>query len=230
MNEESLRPVARSLLRSYQVRIARSRDLAEALARGTLSSWSDKDLIFNEGDPSKAVEVVLKGKVRVLKRDASGNNKELAVLNSPAMIGHMGMVDGSMRSASCIAVGSVGCISIDQETFRELLGETSNPGAAFRHLILSSLSMQLTTANNKIRHLIDDMESEKRREKVSLEDAVAQTQQESDDSDGESSAIRLMKIAGVLDGWKMDSEGIDDIEFVVDEDMKRTREARKKRG
>ena len=35
-----------------------------------------------------------------------------------------------------------------------------------------------------------------------------------------------MEIAGVLDGWKMDASGVDDVKFVEDEDMKRTREAR----
>ena len=230
MKDEMIRPVARSLLRSYQVRIARSRDLAEAISRGILTSWSDQESICKEGEPSSTMEVVLKGRVRVLKRDTTGQNKELAILKAPTMIGHMGMVDGSMRSATCIAIGSVGSISIDLETFQSLLGETSNSGAAFRHLILSSLSMQLTTANDKIRNLIVDMEAEKQNQKQSLEEAVAQTQKASDDTDGESSAIRLMKIAGVLDGWQVDSDGVNDIEFVVDEDMKRTIEARKKLG
>ena len=35
-----------------------------------------------------------------------------------------------------------------------------------------------------------------------------------------------MEIAGVLDGWSIDTHGIDDVDFVEDEDMKRTREAR----
>ena len=38
-----------------------------------------------------------------------------------------------------------------------------------------------------------------------------------------------MKIAGVLDGWEAkeeDVDGLEEIEFVMDEDMKRTKEAR----
>ena len=41
------------------------------------------------------------------------------------------------------------------------------------------------------------------------------------------SSERLLKIAGVLDGWDVHTEDIDlDVELFEDDDMKRTREAR----
>ena len=44
-----------------------------------------------------------------------------------------------------------------------------------------------------------------------------------------SSSDRLLQIAGVLDGWTIETEGISEVEFYEDEDMKRTREARDRR-
>ena len=163
MDAESLRPVARTLLRTYQVRSARSRNLALALAKGSLCSWNNDEVICKEGGPSSSMFVILKGAVRVLKKDIKGEEQELAVLPAPSMIGQMGLVDGSPRSATCVAVDEVGALSIDHEVFNELLTERSPAGSAFRHLLLSTMMSQLSSANQKIRDLITDMEQEARR-------------------------------------------------------------------
>ena len=216
MNIETLRPIARSLLRSYEVRSARSTDLAQAIIRGRPSSWSDGDVICTEGEQSEDMFIILKGSVRIMRKDAQGTLRELAVLGPPTMIGQMGLVDGSVRSATCIANGSVGALTIDTSTFKNILEDATSAGSAFRHLLLASMNMQLSTANGKIRKLIEDIEKEERQKQEPRKQETPKA----------SSSDRLMEIAGVLDGWKMDASGVDDVKFVEDEDMKRTREAR----
>lgn len=216
MNMETLRPIARTLLRSYQVRSARSADLAQAIMRGRPSSWSDGDIICTEGDKSENMFIILKGSVRIMRKDAQGTLRELAVLGPPTMIGQMGLVDGSVRSATCIAKGRVGALTIDISTFKSILEDATSAGSAFRHLLLASMNIQLSTANSKIRKLIEDIEREEKQKQ----------EPKAKNSPTASSSDRLMEIAGVLDGWKMDASGVDDIKFVEDEDMKRTREAR----
>ena len=215
MNIETLRPIARTLLRSYEVRSARSADLAQAIMRGKPSSWSNGEVICNEGEQSEDMFIILKGSVRIMRKDAQGTLRELAILNAPTMIGQMGLVDGSVRSATCIAKDSVGALTIDTSTFKKILEDASSAGSAFRHLLLASMNMQLSTANGKIRKLIEDIEKEEK-----------QKQGKEESQPKASSSDRLMEIAGVLDGWKMDASGVDDVKFVEDEDMKRTREAR----
>ncbi|MEC7984674.1 MAG: cyclic nucleotide-binding domain-containing protein [Myxococcota bacterium] len=220
MNAATLRPIARTLLRSYQVRSSRSIDLAEAMCKGRPVSWSDGEVICAEGDPSSDMFIILKGSVRVMRNDTEGRPRELAVLKAPTMIGQMGLVDGSARSASCLAVGKVGSLSISLDTFRDILSEASAPCSAFRHLLLASMNMQLSTANEKIRRLVEDIEQEQAgKEKVVSSKPITQ-------EPPKSSSERLMEIAGVLDGWNIDASGVDDVDFVEDEDMKRTREAR----
>lgn len=216
MNLETLRPIARSLLRSYEVRSARSTDLAQAIIRGRPSSWSDGDVICTEGEQSEDMFIILKGSVRIMRKDAQGTLRELAVLGPPTMIGQMGLVDGSVRSATCIAKGGVGALTINTSTFKNILEDATSAGSAFRHLLLASMNMQLSTANGKIRKLIEDIEREEKQKQKPKEEQTPTA----------SSSDRLMEIAGVLDGWKMDTSGVDDIKFVEDEDMKRTREAR----
>jgi CRP-like cAMP-binding protein len=229
MNIEALRPVARNLLRTYQVRSSRSADLANALSYGENKEWSDDDILCVEGDSSTNMFVILQGNVRIMRNDVNGIQRELAVLSAPTMVGQMGLVDGSTRSASVLAQGDVLGLSITQEIFNKILAEASAAGSAFRHLLLASMTSQLSTANEKIRNLISDMEKdledEREREMAAWRENLKNN---TPSSSRESSSERLLEIAGVLDGWKVDSDGIDelDIKFVEDDDMKRTREAR----
>ena len=217
MNPETLRPIARNLLRNYQVRSSRSIDLATAISKGKACSWSDGEVICAEGSSSDDMYVIIKGSIRVMRNDVQGKPRELAILESPTMIGQMGLVDGSNRSATCLAIGKVGALAISIRTFQDLLAEASSAGSAFRHLLLASMNMQLSSANAKIRNLVQDIEAET----LPKKDASAPPKEKKG-----SSSDRLMEIAGVLDGWKMDTSGVDDVEFIEDEDMKRTREAR----
>ena len=218
MKHEDLRPVARQLLRTYQVRSTRSRNLALALVKGDITTWNQGDVLCNEGEPSNSMFVTIEGEVQVLKRDAFGVLKELAVIPAPSMIGQMGLVDGSNRSATCRAASSIKGISISKQTFNALLQEQSPEGSAFRHLLISTMMGQLTSANDKISGLVDDLVEEQ-----TAEVSKANTEEIKKD--------KLMKIAGVLDGWDVkegDVDDLEDIEFVLDDDMRRTKEAREK--
>ena len=216
MQTDDLRIVARKLLRTYQVRSTRSRNLAQALGKGQEKVWAQGDLMCGEGQPSDSMFVTMEGSVQVLKRDTNGNEKELAVIPAPSMIGQMGLVDGSARSATCRAASAIKGILISKQTFNSLLQEQSPEGSAFRHLLISTMMGQLSSANEKISGLVDDMVEEQTAE-IPIETTLQATKD------------KLLKITGVLDGWEAkeeDFDGLESIEFVMDEDMKRTKEAR----
>ena len=218
MSSEDLRAVSRTLLRTYQVRSTRSRNLGLALEKGVERSWNSGDLMCSEGEASDSMFVTMSGSVQVLKRDPNGIEKELAVIPAPSMIGQMGLVDGSARSATCKAHTAIKGIVISKATFNSLLQEQSPEGSAFRHLLISTMMGQLSSANEKISGLVDDMIEE-------------QTAEVSKQETEEVNKDRLMKIAGVLDGWDVKDGDVDEletVEFVMDEDMKRTMEARQK--
>ncbi len=211
MNTEVLKPIARRLLRSHRVQGARAGDLAAALSAGRPDRLADGERLCSEGEPSDSMFVLLKGDIRVLRRDDRNEERELAVLTAPALVGHMGLVDGSARSASCVAMGDIGYLRLTRETFQRLLDESTAAGGAMRRLILASLIGQLTSANTRIKEMIEAPE-------LPDEAAPARSDISSDD---------ILKLAGVLDGWSVDRSAMDtDVRFVEDEDMRRTREAR----
>ena len=219
MKAEVLKPIARKLLRTHRVHGARATDLAAALASGQPRRVPDGERLCSEGEPSESMFVLLKGRVQVLRKDDRGDERQLAVLQAPALVGHMGLVDGSARSASCVALGEIGCIRVQRRTFQELLDAPTASGAAMRRLILASLIGQLTSANTRIQEMIKEAPAPR------SADAPASTRKK-----GEISSEDILKLAGVLDGWSVDSNTLEtNIRFVEDEDMRRTREARRKK-
>ena len=101
-----------------------------------------------------------------------------------------------------------------EPVFNALLQEQSPEGSAFRHLLISTMMGQLA-ANDKIGNLVNDM----------VEEQTAEVPEDT----AEANKDKLMKIAGVLDGWDVKAEELDELKFVEDEDMKRTREAQRTR-
>ena len=88
--------------------------------------------------------------------------------------------------------------------FNALLQEQSPEGSAFRHLLISTMMGQLASDNDKIGNLVNDMVEEQTAE-VPREDTA------------EANKDKLMKIAGVLDGWDVKAEELI-LQLVEDED------------
>ncbi len=229
MKPEMLLPVARQLLSEGQTRGAQATHLSRALAQGQPSSWIEGEQICGEGEASESLFVIFQGSIRVLRNDATGTPRELVVLQTPTLVGHMGMVDGSTRSATCEAVGDVAGLTFGRPVFQTLMDDGSPQGTAFRRLILNHMMKQLTQANIRIGMLIADLEGARvEAHRAESREWRQKMREEASSAQRPSEAERLRRIAGVLDGWDMKMNVSEDMRFVEDEDMRRTRQAREK--
>ena len=140
--------------------VVSSTSLATALANGELVSFKSKEFICKEGSPAQEMYIIIGGQVRVLRKDHSAKVRELARLGAPSLIGEMGLIDGSVRSATCVALGQVTAIRIEKEIFKSLISEASAEGSAFRHQLLSVMGRQLSRTNEKIRDFLCDEKQE----------------------------------------------------------------------
>lgn len=77
------------------------------------------DFIIKEGEDSKDVFLILKGRVIVVK-EVNTIKKVLAVLGPGDIIGEMSFFESMSRSASCIADSRVIAIAFTAETFTEI--------------------------------------------------------------------------------------------------------------
>lgn len=77
---------------------------------------------FSQGDPSDAAYVILEGRADVLLRAPSGEIK-VAELGQNALVGEMGILGDSPRSATIQASQATTALRIDKRVFLELLAQ-----------------------------------------------------------------------------------------------------------
>jgi CRP-like cAMP-binding protein len=198
--EAELLDHARELLEAHPTFGVEAADVARVLAAGTLRRTAPGDVLCTEGEVGDAMFFLLGGTVRVQRRDSQGRMRELAEMHSPALVGHMSLVDNSPRSANCIATERTILVSMDRRTYATILSEPSARGTALRRMLLSSLMQQLGGANDRIRALLGQApKASPVKPRVEARPADPREVEDFDVADSD-----LVRIAGMLEGWKAD--------------------------
>lgn len=240
--DTALTDKARGLLEAHPCRGVKINHLAQVLAAARLRRLGNGDALITEGEAGDELYFLLDGSVRVQRRDSKGRMRELAVMQAPCLVGHMSLVDNSPRSASCLAEGRTVVAALDRKTYNDILTEASPRGTALRRLLLASLTRQLADANGRIQDLIDGsnsraqakrLEERKRREEEeSRLRAEARAEAEAVEGramrrdvnaveDFDVSDTDILRVAGVLNGWDVDTTGAESMKVVFTEDQKR---------
>ncbi|MEM7139623.1 MAG: Crp/Fnr family transcriptional regulator [Actinomycetota bacterium] len=99
-------------------------DATELLERfGTRMRVRAGDVVFREGDASAAVYGVAVGRVRVEVTTPTGGRLVLGVKEPGDLLGEMGALDGSARSASAVAMEDVELVQASVDEFVRALAE-----------------------------------------------------------------------------------------------------------
>jgi len=179
--------------------------LAAAFSRTALVRYGDRHIICAENEPGDAMYFLLQGKVRVRRKDSRGKPRDLATVEAPALIGHMSLIDGSLRSASCLCEGRAVVATLGIDRYRELMEEGSPAGAALRRVLCASMARQLVSANHGIRELIQRASalptSSTTRQPLVPRAAHSTTLT----GDRDVSDAELLRIANVLEGWQLNA-------------------------
>lgn len=94
----------------------------EQLARNSLPrNYRRGQVLCNEGDPGESIYILEEGQLRVTQWTAAGDEAVLAVVEAPAAVGELSLLDGSPRSATLTAVGPVRVRLIPRKAFITLL-------------------------------------------------------------------------------------------------------------
>lgn len=110
----------------------------EEIIKNYGKTFQKGDMIIKEGEKSKDVFLILKGKVIVTK-EVNTIKKVLAVLGPGEIVGEMSFFESVSRSASCIADDEVVTIIFSDKTFSEIY--SLHP--RWLSQILSSLSKRI---------------------------------------------------------------------------------------
>lgn len=150
MRIETLYNVSQQLLAQHQLDETKYIDLALILSRGQVSIWQEGVFICREGSLASQMFILLEGSVRLVKEQTSSLTT-LSYIHSPTMIGQIGLLDNSRRSASCVAENKVIGIAFTKSLFSSILAENSEGGSIFRQIMLAIMTKQLCQSNEFLR-------------------------------------------------------------------------------
>jgi CRP-like cAMP-binding protein len=92
-------------------------------------TYRSGEVLFHQGDDSDAAFLILEGQADVMSDTPAGPIK-VAVLGPNALVGEMGVMTNSPRSATIVAESSLTTLRIPKEMFMSLVTEFSQFGLA----------------------------------------------------------------------------------------------------
>lgn len=95
----------------------RESELAALLDDLRLREYQKDEIIFRQGDESRQIYFVLKGKVRVYRISPSGGETSIDIFSANDVLGELAALDNRPRSATAKAITAVTLLTMAQEEF-----------------------------------------------------------------------------------------------------------------
>jgi CRP-like cAMP-binding protein len=111
-------------------------------------SLKQKDILFEEGDPSNSLYFVKKGAIRLFRRKGDGKI-EIDTVRAGSVLGELAFFDGQPRSASAEALLATDLIEISKGSLDDALSKIPE----WLVTLIKTISARLRAANNKVRTL-----------------------------------------------------------------------------
>lgn len=214
MDSRKLVRICERLLDDLHVRGASAKGLALAIGQGRMGKMQQGTVICLQGEPSDALYVIVRGTVDVELEDANGTPRKLTTLSAPAVIGAMGVMDRSPRSATCVATSHRPAlvVELDLDTLDAVVARPDRVGSSLRRLIGASMAAHLGASFADAARLTREQRaaSPRRRRR-----------------DPEQDESGMHEIDGLINRWNLDTSGLDSLEVVeVEAHMRRDGKAR----
>jgi len=219
----------RNLLVQHDLGREREQDMLTVIQLGDVKEASEGTTLCREGKPSESAYVLLEGSVQVTVPDSEGREREVALLQAPAIFGHVGMLDGIRRTSSHLAVTTCVVVELDSGLCERIAIAPTAQGAAFRHLLIASLAQQFAGRNDRyglVRSQIDTLR--RRAGKAAKRSKGSRWRLRGRADSVDESASDIMEMAGSADGWELDPTGVERVKAVEDEAMRRSRLGKKR--
>ena len=114
------------------------------------------DVLVTEGDDGQSMLIIESGQVAVVKSTHQGDEKPLAIIDAPTVIGELSLLDGIKRSATVRCAKDGQAWRIDRADF-EVLRQNFHP-AAFKvlHNLGLMMAQRLRDTNTRIAEFFDN--------------------------------------------------------------------------
>lgn len=99
-------------------------------------TFSEGEIIFNEGDVGDYCYLIRRGKVEIVTKDEQGENHQLAVLFPPTLFGEATLITRAPRNATAIALENTEILALKQAFLSELIETEKNVASMFMTLMV----------------------------------------------------------------------------------------------
>jgi CRP/FNR family transcriptional regulator, cyclic AMP receptor protein len=107
------------------------------------------EVIFHQGDPGDALQVVAAGAVKIVLPSAEGEEAIIATLRPGDFFGELALLDGAPRSATAVALESCETLELPRATFHDLLDRDP----MLRDALLAGLAHELRRLTSHVEEL-----------------------------------------------------------------------------
>lgn len=121
----------------------------ELLSEGEIQSFDADDVLCREGDESRFLFILLRGKIAVVKDEAT-----IAHIEGVEIVGEMGVITDSPRCATLVAEEAVTVMTISKRRFNYAIGMDAELAATiYKNVLNSSFAKLLAMNDHFVEHL-----------------------------------------------------------------------------
>jgi len=115
-------------------------------------TYGPSDMVFEEGGESESMLVLLAGTLGVFR-----GNRQIAVITPVDIVGEMGLISGSPRSAAVQVIGDENAIVLEMtaKALKRIHRDDSDTAATLFWNIAAVLSQRLDVANKAVAELLE---------------------------------------------------------------------------
>ena len=124
------------------------RDLLALAEELRAKEYAKDELIFRQGDESREVYFVRKGRVRIYKISPGGGETSIVILSTNDVIGELAAIDQEPRSAAARAMTPVSLLALSQERFLYTMQTVPRFGMNIARMLAHKLRWTATFAES----------------------------------------------------------------------------------
>jgi len=122
-------------------------------------SYTDGQVVFEEGSKGDSLYFLASGSVRITKKvrlaDGTQSFKDLAILQAGDCFGEMALFDDAPRSARAAASGETSVLALERAQLQKWLGSNSKLAIGFFTELVQVLGRRLRRSSNELAMLFD---------------------------------------------------------------------------
>ncbi|MCB9687894.1 MAG: cyclic nucleotide-binding domain-containing protein [Alphaproteobacteria bacterium] len=137
-------------------------ELGHLAGLGRIEHWREGALVLEEGAHGPRMMVLIAGRVEVVRRDDSGVEHAIGMVEQGEALGEMSLLLDLPRTATVRALTNLNVFAMDRAAFLERIAENDPVVLKLGYVLSRSLARRLHTLNERVLQLLAENQELKR--------------------------------------------------------------------